>query len=53
MISFIKRLNKKKFTALARIGQDYSPSRRQIVEKQNLWGMLTNLAKIYSFHSKF
>jgi len=39
--------------ALARIGQGYSPSRRQIMVRQNWRGMLTNLTKIYSLSSKF
>jgi len=51
--TIIERLNSLEPAALARIGQGYSPSRRQIIVRQNWWGMLTNLAKIYSFYSKF
>ena len=31
--------------ALARIGQGYSPSRRQIAERQNKGGVLNSVAK--------
>jgi len=34
--------------ALARIGQGYSPSRRQIIVRQNWWGMLSFITKFYS-----
>jgi len=48
MTNSVKRLNKKIAAALARIGQGYSPSRRQIIVLQKWWGMLNSLAK--NFH---
>ncbi len=48
MTDFTKKFIKKIATALAQIGQGYSPSRRDEVSRQNWWGMLNFVSKFFS-----
>jgi len=50
--TIIERINSLEPAALARIGQGYSPSRRQIIVRQNWWGMLSFITKFSSLCSK-
>jgi len=50
--TIIGRLNNLEPAALARIGQGYSPSRRQIIVRQNWRGMLFAAAKFISLSIK-
>ena len=53
MINNLLNKNQLASAALARIGQGYSPSRRQIIVRQKWWGMLNSVIKNSSLRSNF